>query len=258
MKNNNIDIPFKSFAGFSCETSIDEKNFKVIKPGAVRAPMIELVHSQLQGLILNKSFPCYGAKSAFNTKSYQFALYQTMADPEATMGLCYDLYNFVKELSKSNNSLSTFICSFLEPRTINEEQFEKLLWKQLQVLNKWDSKYFPWCSHVSPDPKESDFAFSFAECPFFVVGLHSASSRYSRRFSYPTLIFNPHYQFEELKRIGKYEPMKKRIREKDSKLQGDINPMLSDFGNASQAIQYSGRKVDPSSWKCPFSAKKIV
>ena len=51
--------------------------------------------------------------------------------------------------------------------------------------------------------------------------------------------------------MGSYEVVRDRIRERDKALQGEINPMLRDFGVTSEAKQYSGREVDKS-WKCPF------
>ena len=34
-------------------------------------------------------------------------------------------------------------------------------------------------------------------------------------------------------------------------LQGSINPVLSQFGKGSEAIQYAGRAV-AADWRCPF------
>jgi len=45
--------------------------------------------------------------------------------------------------------------------------------------------------------------------------------------------------------------MKQAIRKRELNLQGSINPMLSDYGNASEARQYSGRVVEKD-WRCPF------
>ena len=38
--------------------------------------------------------------------------------------------------------------------------------------------------------------------------------------------------------------------------EGDVNPMLTDFGDRSEAAQYSGRHVD-GGWRCPFQAKSV-
>jgi FPC/CPF motif-containing protein YcgG len=47
--------------------------------------------------------------------------------------------------------------------------------------------------------------------------------------------------------------MRETIRARDMKLQGTLNPNLSDFGKQSEARQYSGRAVEQN-WKCPFHA----
>ena len=41
------------------------------------------------------------------------------------------------------------------------------------------------------------------------------------------------------------------IRKRDVELQGQINPVLAGFGDASEARQYSGRAVG-GEWACPF------
>jgi FPC/CPF motif-containing protein YcgG len=94
-------------------------------------------------------------------------------------------------------------------------------------------------------------SFSFAETALFVLGLHAASSRATRKFAWPTLIFNPHDQFEHLKETGRYARFQEVIRDAEHTLQGDINPMLSAFGERSEAAQYSGRQVG-ADWRCPF------
>jgi hypothetical protein len=45
--------------------------------------------------------------------------------------------------------------------------------------------------------------------------------------------------------------MQQTIRRRDIALQGSTNPMLSDFGEQSEARQYSGRAVD-AGWSPPF------
>ena len=45
------------------------------------------------------------------------------------------------------------------------------------------------------------------------------------------------------------------IRARDMAFQGSLNPVLKNFGESSEARQYSGRAV-PDDWKCPFHAKQ--
>ncbi|NLN24698.1 MAG: YqcI/YcgG family protein [Bacteroidetes bacterium] len=128
-------------------------------------------------------------------------------------------------------------------------KFEEKIWKQLQLLHNVDPH--PWDSEVSSDPENSKFSFSIAGKAFCIIGMHPKSSRMARQSPYPAMIFNLHWQFEKLRDMGVYQRVKKRIRKADEKLQGSINPMLDDFGDSSEARQYSGRAVD-SNWKCPF------
>lgn len=64
-----------------------------------------------------------------------------------------------------------------------------------------------------------------------------------------------HEQFERLRADGRYDAMKETIRTRDEELAGDINPMLDEFGESSEASQYSGRAVGPD-WDCPFGYKE--
>ena len=66
----------------------------------------------------------------------------------------------------------------------------------------------------------------------------------------PTLVFNLHAQFEELRASGSFTRMRDKIRERDRQLQGRINPMVADHGQDSEARQYSGRQVGPG-WQAP-------
>jgi hypothetical protein len=123
----------------------------------------------------------------------------------------------------------------------------------LQFIHDSDTE--PWDSRVSNNPENSNFSFSIGGRAFYVVGMHPKSSRMARRAPYPTLVFNLHWQFEKLREMGAYHKVRDKIRERDTDLQGSINPVLEDFGESSEARQYSGRKVE-SAWKCPFHSKK--
>jgi hypothetical protein len=70
-------------------------------------------------------------------------------------------------------------------------------------------------------------------------------------------VFNLHSQFEELKASGRYEHMRDLIRSRDVDLQGSVNPMVADHGEQSEALQYSGRKVD-ASWQAPLEREGMA
>ena len=221
------------------------------------APLLAFIHDSFRALVMNPQFSCVGAKSAINNSGYRIGHYDEMATPDATSGLARDLYHFLSEQPSLDSEFTTFVATFSQPVIHSEENFEKLLWKQLQMLHEVDSKIHPWDPDVSDDPNNPHFAFSFAKKSFFVVGLHPAASRFTRRFAWPTLIFNLRAQFEELRDDGKFERMQKVIRSRELALQGSINANLSEYGTMSDARQYAGRAVSEN-WKCPFSANKGV
>jgi FPC/CPF motif-containing protein YcgG len=153
----------------------------------------------------------------------------------------------------NNSDYTTFVAIFEHPRETDEIQFEDLLWQQLRALHQRDALHFDWDPNVRSDPADPHFSFSFGGQALYVIGMHSNSSREARRFPWPALVFNPHEQFERLRADGKWKRMQETIRGRDLELQGTINPMLSDFGQQSEARQYSGRAVEED-WRAPFKA----
>ena len=205
-------------------------------------------HAALREFVLHPDFPCVGAKSAFQRGSYQFGLYQQLGSDDSNQ-LARDLGYFAAQ-APSDDDFTTFVACFEGPRDLTEDSFERLLWQQLQQLHEADS--IAWPDGYSSDPDDAHFAWSFHGVPFFVVGLSPASSRFSRQFAFPTIVFNPHAQFERLREKGLWERMQEVIRARDCELQGDINPTLTEFGEDSEARQYSGRAHDED-WVAPFN-----
>ena len=208
--------------------------------------------TQLNSFIQDETYPCLAAKASFNTEAYRAGLYPALGSAQVTSGLCYDLYTFIQERPGMGSQFTSFMAIFESPSPENELEFEQLLWGQLRLLDKQNKQFFSWNKEVSANPESPDFSFSFGGQAFFVIGMHPKASRLARRFPFPMLVFNPHGQFEALKEQGLYTGMKEQIRKRDKALQGTVNPMVEDFGAASEARQYAGRKVG-SSWKCPFN-----
>src|SRR5437660_3595840 len=206
------------------------------KPASALA---QFVHNQFRSLILDKHFACLAAQAALKQGAYRFGLYPEIGSHEATVELSEALHTFVLEQPSLGSGFTTFIASFVAPTATDEEHFERLLWLQLQRLHDMD--HVCWDSLVSSDPQDPRFSFSFAGRAFFVVGLHSNSTRWTRRFAWPTLVFNAHKQFEQLRQKGLFERFQQKIRGRDQMLQGSINPNLANFGELTDARQYSGR-----------------
>lgn len=212
------------------------------------------IHDQFRSLILHPQFPCPGAKTAFSRGTYRMGVFEKMADTSSTQLLGQALAAFVAERESMDREFTTFIASFKEKVMPTADcGFTELLWNQLQLLHEIDQS--EWDPKVSSDPEAANFSFSFGGCAFFVIGIHSESWRYARRFGWPTLVFNAHDQFERLRARGEFQQFRDTVRKRDVALQGCSNPILEDHGLSSEARQYSGEQLSQE-WKCPFHCKR--
>ncbi len=202
--------------------------------------------------VLDKNFPCIMAQTVFRTDKVKMINYEGFGTKQAVPSLLKDLSGYLDNYNFDTNDFFTFVALFPDSEHFTEEEFEDKLWKQLQYLHEADGT--PWDPSVSHDPENKNFSFSISGKAFYIVGLHPGSSRLARQSPVPALVFNLHFQFEKLKEMGTYQTIRDKIRERDIVLQGNINPMVKDFGKESEARQYSGREVSRK-WKCPFHHK---
>lgn len=209
------------------------------------------IQEQYFSFIDNKTFACVAAKAALAKSQIQCFIAENMACPKDDYDILQFLYKSIDKYRSSDELYHSAVVIFQGPEFVDEEMFERLLWKRLQSLSTLDAANFKYDNRVDDNPASPDFSFSLKEESFFIIGLHPASSRPSRRFSYPALVFNPHQQFEQLRASGKYDNLKHVVRKRDIALAGSVNPMLTDFGRASEVYQYSGRNY-ADDWQCPL------
>jgi FPC/CPF motif-containing protein YcgG len=209
------------------------------------------VRAAIDQWIKGDDFSCLAAKAAVRRGLLTHAVVGPLGGGDTTVALHEHLEGFVADRLNPQENFATFVAVFDGPMELTEEEFETVLWGQLEALHEYDSRKYGWAPGVDVDPESPHFAFSVAEHPFFVVGMHDRASRISRRFHFPALAFNSHHQFNRLKNNGVYFGLQRRIRTRELRLQQSINPNLSEFGDSSEARQYSGRTTE-AEWKCPF------
>src|SRR6476660_5036924 len=202
-------------------------------------------------MVTHAEFPCLGAKSVFRRGSVAHVVLDDMADPDVPAQLLERLQAFAAEI-EGEGGFHSFIATFRGPLPTSEAAFESSLFDLLQRLHDADDE--SWADGVGSDPNDPHFAFSAGGSAYFIVGLHPAASRVARRAPLPTLVFNPHGQFEELRAEGRFDGMRTTIRRRDENLQGSINPMVADHGDSTEALQYSGRR-HPAGWEPPLDVK---
>ena len=214
----------------------------------------EKIKKEFTEFILEQDHPCMMAQTVFSMDKVDFHTYENFGSKNTAKKILEDLKLYIKNYDFESNEFLTFLAVFKGRTSFSEDQFETVLWKQLEFLSELDTD--SWDPAVSSDPSNKNFSFSLGGKAFYIVGLHPNSSRLARQTPYPAMAFNLHWQFEKLREMNTYEKVRDKIRERDIELQGDINPMLKDFGETSEAKQYSGKKVGKE-WECPFLSGKM-
>ena len=205
------------------------------------------VAAMLETMVLHPDYPCLGARSVFRRDRARVVVLSGLGTAYAARRLHAELARFGREVDV-DAGFASLVAVFRDEGTLGEETFERLLWEQLREVHAVDET--AWDPAVSADPASPHFAFSAAGTAFFVVGLHPGASRIARRTPLPTLVFNLHEQFEQLRSEERYGRMRDTIRRRDEALQGTLNPMVEDHGSRSEARQYAGRRV-PDDWQPP-------
>ena len=216
------------------------------------------LQAAFEGFIGEKGFPCTGAKAALGKEQVYSMVAGHMACPAHDKEILAFLYDFLQTYRESGTGFHSGVILFTSPVDSTEDIFEKLMWSRLQALANLDAENYSYDSRVSADPFDPAFSFSLMEEACFVIGLHPNSSRPARRFYTPALVFNPHAQFAEFRQTNKYSMMQQSVRKRDVQFSGSVNPMLTDFGTASEAMQYSG-KFYADGLTCPlqFAHKNV-
>ncbi|WP_034257976.1 guanitoxin biosynthesis heme-dependent pre-guanitoxin N-hydroxylase GntA [Altibacter lentus] len=209
------------------------------------------LYSDFKDFIVAKDHPCVMAQTVFSMDAVTLKEYPSFGTRSTAAHILSDLKEYLDTCDFEANTFQTFIATFPDVDVFSEIEFEKLLWQQLQFIHEADTQN--WDSAVSKDPDDPSFSFSIGGTAFYIVGMHPKSSRKARRAPVVTLVFNLHWQFDKLREMGTYQRVRDTIRRRDKTLQGSVNPVLKDFGEESEARQYSGRHVE-AAWKCPFHA----
>ena len=211
----------------------------------------ELIIKEYSQYLSKKGFPCVAAKAALSRNHIKCMVASHMACPADDKMILQYLYSFVDRYRASEESYHSAAVIFKEPVEINEAFFDTLLWQRLNSLSALDKQKYQHDLRVDSDPNSPRYSFSLKEEAFFILGLHPGSSRRSRQFKYPALVFNPHAEFEKLRNSDRYTRMKEVVRKRDVEFSGSVNPMLADFGEASEVYQYSGIRYN-TDWTCPL------
>jgi FPC/CPF motif-containing protein YcgG len=213
------------------------------------------VETEFKRFVSQPNYPCIAARVALAKKEYLIRTFSGLGTGRASLELGHALLDFKNRYQNSNQKYLSLIAVFDDPDFRDEEEFEQAMWRELSVMASLPEFDAPWDPNFSSNPEDKNFCFSLGGSAYFVVGLHPGSSRKSRRFFKPALVFNLYEQFEALDEETEFYPMVKTNRKRDIAFQGEVNPMVEQHAEKWEAIQFSG-KQNPPEWKCPFQRLK--
>jgi FPC/CPF motif-containing protein YcgG len=201
---------------------------------------VDPVFTVIEDTVLLPEYPCLRVRSVARRGRATVGVFDELGSVASARELAAQLTEFARDVDLEAG-FASFVAAFRGPVIRNERHFERLLWRELQLVHDGDDH--PWNRGISLDPSSDRFGFSVGGRAFFVIGMHDQASRFARRTPFPVMVFNLHEQFEVLRRSGRFGPMRDVIRRRDCRLQGDLNPMVDDHGRSSEARQYSAREV---------------
>jgi FPC/CPF motif-containing protein YcgG len=198
----------------------------------------------------SRQFPCLAAKTAHarDQVTHVEAFDIRCGKDDATIAGAIEAFATRR---KPDHVFHSLVVHFPQSPALDEVDFEQALFARLQGIHEADRARFAWDETVSPDPASEKFSMSVGGKSFYVIGLHPGASRAARRLAHPAMVFNLHAQFEYLRGQGRYDRLRDAIIERDIELNGSANPMLAVHGESSEALQYSGRRIE-GAWQCPF------
>lgn len=220
----------------------------------VKTAGIDAAERAFAGYIEQAGFPCMAAKTALSRDQITFFHAGSINSAAHDASLLEALGRFANP-SAGITAFQSFAALFPTSPRQSAKAFERSLWQRLQHLHDLDARRHDWDGSVSSDPDSPEFSMSLGGHAFYVVGLHSGSTRRARRFPVTAMVFNLHRQFELLREEERYHRFSEAIIARDVAFHGSANPMLDEHGASSEARQYSGREVDED-WECPFNPKR--
>lgn len=196
-------------------------------------------------------YPCLLGLASHRRGEYEVGRYGVLGEGARWRELRRDLAGFLARQAATGSTHLTFWAIFEDSGGMDDAGFERALWRELSYLTSVEDRARDWPKEASFNAADPAFQFCLHGQALFVVGLHPHSSRRARSFPRPALAFNAFAQFEGLERDGRYAPMVRAIRARETSFEGSVNPMVEAHADHWESIQFSGRK-NPRRWKCPF------
>lgn len=203
--------------------------------------------------------PCIGARTLAANYEFYYAVYPDMRTVDTARKLLEDIDQYYRLSDDLDEIVKSMLCVFTE-EVRSPEHFANMFWDFMQVTHDLDSLTHQYDQSVSSNPAESSFELSFRGRAAFPTTLHGNSPRSARKFAYAGWALNQSSQFNALRKAGKFEDWKRKIRTADKGFDpsGQSNPLLVDHGEASPVAQLGGAELPSYNFKARSTEDRAV
>lgn len=159
-----------------------EKIFKK-NPRAIKYKMME---KALEGYLKAKSFPSIDPSK--QRQNYSMGLFSEFGTSRSALRM-WDSFNYFLQDLPNQKPFHAYFAIFDEIEISSEHQFATLMQKQLQEpLNEHIEKIDPEERELYA-PNDADYSLTINGAKFYIFGMHPKSSRKTRQFPWPVLLF---------------------------------------------------------------------
>lgn len=148
-----------------------------------------------------------------------------LACPKDDTAILDFICEFVDTYRQSEKLYHSAVVIFRGPTAPTEALFEELFWQRLQLRANLGAQRYGNDPRVVADPASPELSFSLKGEAFFVMSLHPGSRRSVRQFQHPTLVFNAHAHFEQIRANGRYNGLRDTIRTRTAHSSGARCPL---------------------------------
>jgi len=145
---------------------------------------------RFQNHMLDKLFPAPAEQGMPYRKYTRYFVAEQMSSSKDDKEILLFLYSVIEELRVSRLNAYNAVVLFKGPDIQTEDEFEYFLGERLQALVELDSWHFSMGPGITGEYPCSDFSLHLKEENLSITGLHGLSTRKTRRFPFPAVVFS--------------------------------------------------------------------
>ena len=145
---------------------------------------------RFQHHMLDKLFPAPVEQGMAHRKYTRYFVADKMSSSKNDREILLFLYSVIEELRASKQNAYNAVVLFKGPDIQTEDEFEFFLGERLRGLVELDSWQFSIGAGIIGEYPCSDFRLNLKEETLHITGLHGLSTRKTRRFPFPAIVFS--------------------------------------------------------------------